>query len=184
MSGTRPKRRTYKTTINLPNIKLPSVSIPTNNPPGWNRTEITVRTRGWSGALDLRQPEPAGDPPGWWTGTRPEWAVYWGLNRNGKFAEHGDFLYRAMMPAVGTSYFSTTDFYLPLDDIAIEVQGEYWHYGQGSDKQFHDKQRLIFFKANNIDLIFIDEEDALEDPKYYVEEALARRDHSKVRRTL
>src|SRR5690606_5291091 len=111
---------------------------------------------GFPGAIDLSEREPAGDPPQWWPGTRPEWAVYWGLLQNGRDPQKGDFIYRAMMPSVGSSYYSTTDFLLNREKIAIEIQGEYWHYAQGPEKLYHDRQRMVLFESMGWTTIFID----------------------------
>jgi hypothetical protein len=42
--------------------------------------------------------------------------------------------------------------------------------------------RIAYFAERGIDVVFIDEDDALRDPLYYASEALQRRDHSKIRR--
>jgi len=111
--------------------------------------------------------------------TLPEWAVWWGLLKNGRLPDV-DFDYTSVLVGVGISYYSTIDFLLAKDKLGIEVQGEYWHYGLGSNKEYHDLQRYLYFQAQGIQVVFIDEEDALRDPVYYVAEALAYRDHSKI----
>lgn len=166
-----------KENLELPNVTLPRLSSLPRNPKGWNTSEMTIRSEGWSGALDLRQREPAGDPPASWMGTRPEWAVNWALKRTG-LEEGSDFIFEAMLPGVGTSYYSTVDFLIYGADIGIEVQGTFWHYGLGTDKEFHDFMRVSLFAEQGVKIIFIDEEDCLADPEYYVKQALQGIDHS------
>lgn len=129
----------------------------------------------------MKSQEPAGDPPEDWTGTRPEWAIWWALERLGYSAED-DFVYQAKLPGVGSSYYSTVDFLIHSVNIGIEVQGRYWHYGVGSDKEYHDTMRATLFAAQGITIIFIDEQDCLDDPMYYVQEALEGNDHSDIGR--
>lgn len=175
-------RRPAKLSIDIPNVRLPTgLGRVPQNPPGWNTTEITIREAGLEGAESYRDREPAGEPPGWWNGTRPEWSIYWGLQRNG-LEPAVDFTYKAMLPTVGSSYYSNVDFVIPKFFKAIEVQGIYWHYGQGTDKQIQDELRRALIENYGITVIFIDEPDALSNPEYYVREALAGRDHSLSRR--
>lgn len=168
--------------VTIPNVKIPrGVSI-SRNPPGWGSLGISIRGRGSAAALKIKAQEPAGDPPDWWPGTRPEWAVQWGLERNG-LTDGLDFTYQARLPGVGQGYYSQVDFLIPDFNIGIEVQGKYWHYGQGSAKIFTDIFRVSAFAGMGIEIIFIDEYDALQDPRYYVAEALQGNDHSHVRNT-
>lgn len=174
----RNRRGRAGTSVEIPNVKLPSLGRAPRNPPGWNQTEIAIRQEGFEQAIDFGEREPAGEPPEWWSGTRPEWSVYWGLLRNG-LHDGEDFTYKAMLPTVGSSYFSNVDFIVKPFGIAIEVQGEFWHYGQGTDKQINDQIRRALLTQFVLNVIFIDESDALRNPKFYVREALAGRDHSK-----
>lgn len=167
-----------KTKIKLPSVSLPKMSRGTRNPKGWAASEVNIRGRGWFGTSSMRKPEPAGDPPSEWTGTRPEWAIYWALSTIG-LDPGSDFTYAARLPGVGTSYYSTVDFLLHDYDIGIEVQGSYWHMGQGSERIFHDELRAVLFASQGMKVVFIDEEDCLEDPIYYVKQAIEGTDHSK-----
>lgn len=174
MSSSRPSK--IKTTISLPQQRVPAGS---RNPKGWGTISQGIRARGFPGAAAFRQQEPAGDPPPDWMGTRPEWAVQWGLERNG-LVDGLDFTYLARLPGVGASYYSTVDFMVHDYNIGIEIQGKFWHYGQGSDKIMKDLFRINAFAGQGIKIIFIDEPDALSDPIYYVREALEGNDHSHV----
>lgn len=180
MSAPRSRVRKGRATtkVNLPSVTLPTLSYIPRNPPGWNNTEINIRSRGLPGVTaDLKQPEPAGEPPPEWFGTKPEWAVNWALMRKGlKMGQ--DYFFNSLLAGVGSTYYSQLDFLIPDFKVGIEVQGTYWHYGQGRQKVAHDLRRLRLFAEQNIDIIFIDEKDALEDPEWYVEEALMGRDHS------
>lgn len=173
MSG-RPSLR-----VKIPSQSLPRLTSVPKNPKGWGTTEISIRGSGIPGANDLAVREPAGDPPEDWDGTRPEWAVYWGLLQLGMH-EGEDFAYRPGIQSIGISYYSTLDFVIPDYHIAIEVQGEFWHYEQGSDRIFHDMQRASLLYDQGFTLIFIDGKNALEDPEFYVREALQGRDHSQL----
>lgn len=174
MSGSRPRL-----TVDIPSQSLPRLTSIPRNPKGWGKTSISIRGAGFSGALKFKEREPAGDPPQGWDGTRPEWAIYWGLLQLG-LSEGEDFAYRPGIQSVGISYYSTLDFVVPDYHIAIEVQGEFWHYEQGSDRIFHDMQRASLLVEQGFTLIFIDGQDALEDPEYYTREALEGKDHSRL----
>lgn len=171
-----------KQTVALPNVKIPRGASGTRNPPGWGSLNVRIRGQGFPGALNLKPIEPAGNPPNTWPGTRPEWAVQWGLEHSG-LVDGRDFVYQARLPGVGAGYYSTVDFLIYTFGIGIEVQGKYWHYGQGSQKIFTDLFRVSAFASQGIQVIFIDEIDALTDPTYYVKEALLGNDHSHVRNT-
>lgn len=170
--------------VRLPSVRLPHVTVP-KEPPGWNRTEVAIRTRLPTYAHPFREQRPAGDPPRGWllahpNGTVPEWSVYWALTRLGR-VEDIDFLYQPRLPGVGMSYYSTVDFLLPAEHLALEISGSYWHYAT-SQRQHRDRERLAWFAREGITVIFIDEDDALYRPIWVVEEALAGRDHSKLAR--
>jgi hypothetical protein len=177
--------RKTTTNIPLPNIRLPRrVSVP-RNPPGWGTTNIDLRARGIPALRgEFNAQEPAGDPAPQWqatypNGTRPEWAVWWGLTKIGLDPNY-DFEYQAKLSSTGAGYYSTIDFLVTSYYIGIDVQGKFWHYGQGSQKIFKDIFRVQAFASVGVKVIFIDEPDALRDPVYYVKEALAGVDHSHV----
>lgn len=173
--------RKVKTNIRLPSVSIPRGATGSRNPPGWGATEINLRGAGAAGVSNLRKPEPAGDPPPEFTGTRPEWAIWWALEKLGKLPGE-DFSYEARQPGVGASGQAQVDFLIHSVSIAIEVQGRFWHYGQGSKKVTNDILRVSEFARQGIKVIFIDEPDALSDPIYYVKEALEGNDHSHVNR--
>lgn len=181
-AGRGSESRKISTNIALPQVKIPRVLTGSRNPPGWGATEINLRAAGASGAASPRKPEPAGDPPPGWTGTRPEWAMRWGLEKNG-LVPGEDFLYRPQLTTGWTSSGEAeVDFLVPGNSIAIEIQGRFWHYGQGTRKIINDIMRVSQFALMGLKIIFVDEPDALSDPIYYAKEALEGNDHSHVNR--
>ena len=67
-------------------------------------------------------------------------------------------------------------------DLAINVQGLFFHYEQGVTVRARDEMARVHLASLGIDLIFIDEDDVNEDPFFYVREALRRVDHSRITR--
>ncbi len=67
-------------------------------------------------------------------------------------------------------------------DLAINVQGVFFHYEQGVTVRARDEMARVHLASLGIDLIFIDEDDVNEDPFFYVREALRRVDHSRMSR--
>ena len=63
--------------------------------------------------------------------------------------------------------------------LAINVQGIYYHYEQGSAIQQNDILTQIALASIGITLIFIDEDDVLDDPEFYVRAALNFQDLSR-----
>lgn len=114
--------------------------------------------------------------------TLPEWYVYWALMRLGKRPQI-DFVYRGETSYASLSSQTQLDFSI-LDGsrIAIEVQGTYWHYEQGSAKLVQDYVRSANL-SSQWQVINIDEDDVVGDPSgnaaiYMVKEALLGHDHS------
>ena len=65
-------------------------------------------------------------------------------------------------------------------DLAINVQGVYFHYQFGVETAARDRMAKAQLAGEGKNLVFIDEDDLLEDPDYYVMEALRYRDHSRL----
>lgn len=124
-----------------------------------------------------KQEQPFPDPPLTWEGTLPEWACYWALNTLG-LRERNEFEYQSFFDA-GIIF----DFFIFDLQLAIEIQGLFWHYefGGGFQTQY-DQERKVRAEAVGITLIYIDEDNILESPIYYTKEALAGRDHSRATR--
>ena len=66
--------------------------------------------------------------------------------------------------------------------LAFSVLGEYYHYRLRGGSRLEDLTNRDELALTGIDLIFLDEEDLLAQPRWVVGEALQRRDHSKVAR--
>ena len=66
------------------------------------------------------------------------------------------------------------------NDLAISVLGIYFHYRLNGGSRGRDLMTRELLAVQGLTLIFIDEEDLLEEARYYVEQALQYRDHSAV----
>ena len=63
--------------------------------------------------------------------------------------------------------------------LAINVQGVYYHYEQGSVNIPNDLLAREILAGEGISLIFLDEDDIMNNPTFYVREALNFKDYSK-----
>jgi len=66
--------------------------------------------------------------------------------------------------------------------LAIAVQGEYFHYRLRGGSRMTDLAAEAELAMDGTTLIFIDEDDLLTQAEWVVREALAFRDHSKLKR--
>ena len=117
-----------------------------------------------------------------WEGSLPEYLVYESLTESfGKLAGV-DFTYQSSL--LGGRLFKggvVLDFlFNNPPDLAINVQGEYYHYGMGATFIQNDIIVRQQMAGDGINLIFIDENDILNDVDYFVREALNYKDHSKL----
>jgi len=121
--------------------------------------------------------------PSWWEGSGPEWIAFAVLDQLGKVVDT-DFTYQS--PLMGGRLDkggAIVDFvFKDPPDLAINVQGNYYHYGMGVETTTRDILGRIQLAAQGIILIFIDENQLEENPVYYVREALRYRDHSRLGR--
>ena len=120
--------------------------------------------------------------PASWPGSVPEFLVYASLiTKQGK-REGIDFSYQSPLMGGRIDKGGVVIDFLFLDppDLAINVQGEYYHYGLGSTFMQNDIIIRAQMAGQGINLIFIDESDILEDVDYYVRQALNYRDHSQL----
>ena len=69
-------------------------------------------------------------------------------------------------------------------DLAINVQGVFFHLEQGVKTIARDKIAKAQLAGEGITLIFIDDDDILEDVRFYVGQALQYQDHSRIARGL
>ena len=120
--------------------------------------------------------------PSDWPGSLPEFLVYASLiTKQGKI-EGIDFSYHSPLMGGRLDKGGVVIDFLFADppDLAINVQGEYYHYGLGSTFIQNDIIIRAQMAGQGINLIFIDESDILEDVDYYVRQALNYRDHSQL----
>jgi hypothetical protein len=125
-------------------------------------------------------PETVQVPQGW-TGSVPEWLTYQSLQKAGKIPGQ-DFTYQS--PLLGGriqkgGVVIDFDFNNP-PDLAINVQGVYFHYQFGVETSARDRMARAQLAGEGKQLIFIDEDDLYNDTDYYVLEALRYRDHSRL----
>ena len=119
--------------------------------------------------------------PSSWEGSVPEYITYQALQRAGK--QPGvDFTYQS--PLLGGrmqkgGLVIDFEFYNP-PDLSINVQGVYYHYEFGVETSARDKIAKALLAGDGVTLIFIDEDDLINDADYYVTEALRYRDHSRL----
>ena len=120
-------------------------------------------------------------PPGW-PGSLPEFLVFNSLTTTFNLQQGVEFTYQS--PLLGGRLEKggvVLDFvFNEPPDLAINVQGEYYHYGKGSTVSQNDVMVRQQMAGQGIFLIFIDENDIYEDVDYYVRQALNYKDHSKL----
>lgn len=134
-----------------------------------------IKTGRRRGSLANAKPYPSPDLS--WKGTEPEWAIYWAFGAIGK-KEHQDFEYLYFTEATPNG----VDFYVYDQNLIIEIFGLYWHYQLGGFKLQSDLERQIRLEGMGFQYMVIDEDDAMRAPIWYLREALAGRDHSRLKR--
>ena len=125
-------------------------------------------------------PENVQVPQGW-TGSVPEWLTYESLQKAGKIPGQ-DFTYQSPLLGGRISKGGVVidfDFNNP-PDLAINVQGVYFHYQFGVETSARDRMARAQLAGEGKQLIFIDEDDLYNDTDYYVLEALRYKDHSRL----
>ncbi len=131
-------------------------------------------------ALTTEVKESFPQPPASWTGTLPEWAIYWAHLQLGLKVDQ-DFEYIPRLQRVmGAQKGLQVDF-LELDlPIAIDINGLFWHYGFGAAKIVADLETRARVESIGLTYVVIDEDDAIADPIFYLREARLGREHSRV----
>jgi len=118
--------------------------------------------------------------PEWWVGSGPEYLCWQALLKLGLKPDI-DFSYQSQL-AGGRAQRGgrVVDFeiYNP-PDIAINVQGLFFHYEKGSAVRQSDILTREYLATLGIQLIFIDEDDLIEDARGIVADALAGIDRSR-----
>ena len=116
-----------------------------------------------------------------WEGSVPEYVAYQ------TFVELGlvpgqDFTYQS--PLLGGRMdkggFVLDFMFNDPPDLAVNVQGVYYHYEFGVEAKARDVMARASLAGQNITLVFIDDDDLMRDPQYYCREALNYRDHSRL----
>ncbi len=122
-----------------------------------------------------KEPPPYGQPPVEWPGSLAEWAVCWALE-----IQNIEYVYQANLIGGRTTTGGTVaDFYVPGYNLIIRVMGVYWHYEQGPLAINEDQLIKETLRTKGYVVVDIDEDDALAEPLYYVQEALKGIDHSR-----
>ena len=129
-----------------------------------------------------RPPAPIADKltaPENFVGTAPEFAVFQALNRLG-FRDRFEFQSskfggRAVRGGL------VADFFIPSLGLIINVQGEYWHFGRPGQVAIDLLQRQQIV-SSGLNVVYIDEDDAMQNADFFVSEALRGIDHSKLTR--
>lgn len=119
-------------------------------------------------------------PPNW-QGSLPEYVAYRAFEQAGKIPGV-DFTYQSPLEGGRMSKGGQVLDFLFSDppDLAVNIQGVYYHYEFGIETLARDKIGREQMLQSGIHVIFIDEDDILADPDYYVREALNYRDHSRL----
>lgn len=73
---------------------------------------------------------------------------------------------------------AVADFIIPSLNLVINIQGEYWHYGNPST-EVRDQLQAQAYVSAGYTYIRIDAEAALSNASFYVSEALRGVDHSR-----
>ena len=102
--------------------------------------------------------------PTTWPGSAPEYAIYWAHDKLG-LKEGINFFYQS--PFAGGRLFiggAVIDF-MEIDvNVAIRVQGLYFHAYAGGDRRALDHLQRIAIESQGITVVDITDEDALESP--------------------
>ena len=119
--------------------------------------------------------------PADWAGSIPEYVAYQTFIELG--LEPGqDFTYQSplMGGRLDKGGFVIDFLFTEPPDLAVNVQGVYYHYEFGVEAKARDLMARSALAGQNITLVFIDDDDLLSDPTYYCREALNYQDHSRL----
>ena len=105
--------------------------------------------------------------------SKPEAAIYYALKRLGE-----PFSFQtSMMGGREVRGGTVTDFLLSQYALIISVIGFYWH--NTPTAKARDRIQRIALTSQGYTVIYIDEQDALENPDWYAKEAIRKIDHSR-----
>ena len=119
--------------------------------------------------------------PSDWIGSIPEYVALAAFQRAGKVLDT-DFTYQSPFQGGRTEKGGQVLDFLFYDppDLAVNIQGVYYHYHFGIESLARDKIGREMMLGAGIYVIFIDEDHLLDDPDWYIQEALNYRDHSRL----
>lgn len=107
-------------------------------------------------------------------GTRPEWLVYWALTKLGLVPQIDFTFQSSQMGPRWQAGSSVVDFLIVnrVRPLSIRVQGNYFHYSMGSDKIEKDILQRQELEQSGIEVVDVDEDDAVRQPLFYTQRAL------------
>ena len=123
---------------------------------------------------------PAVETPDWWAGSGPEYLCWMALLKLG-LKPGTDFDYQSKLAGGRLDKGGRViDFmiYNP-PDIAINVQGVFFHYEKGAAVRQSDIMTRQYLATLGINLIFIDEDDLINNARSIVQDALVGVDRSR-----
>ena len=123
---------------------------------------------------------PAIPVPEWWAGSGPEYLCWKALLKLG-LKPNVDFEYQSKLAGGRLDKGGRNiDFmiYNP-PDIAINVQGVFYHYEKGAAVRHSDILTRGYLATLGINLIFIDEDDLIDNARVIVQDALVGIDRSR-----
>ena len=121
------------------------------------------------------------DLPSWWQGSVPEYICYTTLMKVGKLPNR-DFTYQSQTGGGRLEKGGRVlDFqFINPPDLAINVQGTFYHYEKGTAVSQSDVLTREFMATEGITLIFIDEDDLHIKAESVVRDALRYIDRSRL----
>ena len=120
--------------------------------------------------------------PEWWAGSGPEYLCWQALLKLGLKPDI-DFRYQSQLTGGRQDKGGRVidfEIYNP-PDIAINVQGVFYHYEKGAAVRQSDILTREYLATLGIRLIFVDEDDLIDDARTIVADALAGVDRSRFR---
>ena len=130
-----------------------------------------------SGFRSQKEPELL-EVPEWWQGSKPEYFIYNALLSLGLKPDR-DFVYQSsQLGGRLEKGGAVVDFlfYNP-PNLAVNIQSVYYHY-RGITQKVRGQMQRAQLEGLGLKVIYIDEEDALRNPRYYVQQALMGNDLS------
>ena len=123
---------------------------------------------------------PAIPVPQWWAGSGPEYLCWQALLKLG-LKPNIDFEYQSQLAGGRLNKGGRVIDFLIFNppDIAINVQGVFYHYEKGAAVTQSDILTREFLATEGIKLIFVDEDDLIDDARAIVADALAGIDRSR-----